>query len=405
MGVLSQAFERKAAGDPLALWEEMFRAGRSSKSGQVITLDAALKCSVAMGCILVRAACWSDTPLKLFRTEASGAINPATDDPRYDLMAAQPNPWSTSFEYLETLGIHQSLGNAYSFINRIGNGKIKELIPLNPTKVKKERNPDYSIIYKVTGDSGAVQIFPAEAIWHIPGPSWDGVLGLDTLVLAKEALGLSIATEESHAKLHAAGVRPSGTYSVEGSLNPLQYAALKAWIIKENAGAENAGAPMILDRGAKWLSTAMSGLDAQHLETRKFQIEEVSRFFRVMPIMIGYSDKTATFASAEAMFLAHDVNTRAPLCRRFELSANVNLLSAKDRAAGLGFKFMLNSTMRASHTDRANYFKAALGSGNAPAWMTQDEIRALEELNPMGGEAASLPARVITAAPAITPQE
>jgi HK97 family phage portal protein len=137
----------------------------------------------------------------------------------------------------------------------------------------------------------------------------------------------------------------------------------------------------------------MSGLDAQHLETRKFQIEEVCRFFDVMPIMVGYSDKATTYASAEQMFLAHVVHTLSPWYARIEQSADVNLLTEKERASGLYFKFVPAGLLRGAAKDRSEYFAKALGAGGGPAWMTQDEVRALEELNPFGGEASRLPPR------------
>ena len=284
-------------------------------------------------------------------------------------------------------------GNAYAFKNKVGS-KIAELILLIPSRVQKIQLADYSIMYKVTGASGAIQDFPAEAIWHVRGPSWDGLLGMDVMNAAREALGLAIATEETHATLHAKGVRPSGTYSVDGTLDPAQYTALKAWITKEFAGSENQGAPMILDRGAKWLQQSLSGLDAQHLETRNFQIQEVCRFLDVMPIMVGHSDKAATYASAEQMFLAHVIHCLSPWYARIEQSADINLLTAKERAAGYYFKFIAAGLMRGASKDRSEYFAKALGSGGSPGWMTPDEVRALEELNPMGGKAAELPSPV-----------
>jgi HK97 family phage portal protein len=270
--------------------------------------------------------------------------------------------------------------------------------------VEKVQRKDFSIIYKVTGESGAVQEFPAEAIWHVRGPSWDGVLGLDTLKLVREALGLAIATEETHARLHEKGVRTTGTYSVDGPLGKEQYQQLKAWLIKEAAGAENAGAPMILDRGAKWLSQQMTGLDAQHLETRRFQIEEVCRGMDVMPIMVGYSDKAQTYASAEQMFLAHVIHTLMPWYARIEQSADVNLLTAKEREQGLYFKFIATGLLRGSAKDRSEYFAKALGAGGSPPWMTQDEVRSLEELNPFGGTAAELPITTNASSPTPNPQ-
>lgn len=397
MGLLARGLERKGY-DTLDLFREIY-GGKASKTGQVINLESAFKVSVAFACLKVLSQGGAQVPFKLFReTEVAGLTNikPAKDHALYDLVATAPNDWTTSFDFRETLILHAALGNAYVFKNKVG-GRIVELILLDPSKVKKDQRADWSIIYKVTGISGAVQEFPAEAIWHVKGPSWNGVLGMEVLSLARDALGLAIATEESHASLHKKGVRPSGTYSVDGNLSPQQYKDLKAWIDKEMAGAENAGSALILDRGAKWFAQSMSGLDAQHLETRKFQIEEVCRFFGVMPIMVGYSDKAATYASAEQMFLAHVVHTLSPWYARVENSADVNLLTKQERKQGLYFKFVAAGLLRGAAKDRAEYYAKALGSGGSPAWMTQDEVRGLEELNPFGGAASALP--VTTNAP------
>jgi phage portal protein BeeE len=120
-----------------------------------------------------------------------------------------------------------------------------------------------------------------------------------------------------------------------------------------------------------------------------------------MPIMVGYSDKAATYASAEQMFLSHVVHTLSPWYARVENSADVHLLTKKERASGLYFKFMAAGLLRGAAKDRAEYYAKALGAGGSPAWMAPDEVRALEELNPFGGDAAKLP--VATNVPATTP--
>lgn len=404
MGFIARAVERKSM-TSLDLFTEIY-GSKASKAGATINLETAFKVSVVFACLKVLSQGGAQVPFKLFReTESNGMTKraPAKEHPLYDLVATAPNDWTTSFEFRERLILHAAMGNAYAFKNRVMGGKISELILLDPSKVEKVQEEDWSIKYKLTGKSGAVRIVSNDEIWHIPGPSWNGLLGMDVMTVAREALGLAIATEESHSKLHAKGVRPSGTYSVDGNLNKQQYADLKDWITKEMAGADNAGAPMILDRGAKWLSQSISGIDAQHLETRKFQIEEVCRFFGVMPIMVGYSDKAATYASAEQMFLSHVVHTLSPWYARVENSADLHLLTKKERASGLYFKFMAAGLLRGAAKDRAEYYAKALGSGGSPAWMTQDEIRGLEELNPMGGDAAILPVATNVPEPASTP--
>jgi HK97 family phage portal protein len=148
---------------------------------------------------------------------------------------------------------------------------------------------------------------------------------------------------------------------------------------------------MILDRAAKWLPNAMTGVDAQHIETRKHQIEEICRFVGVHPQKVFHSDKTSTYASAEEFRNAHREDTLGPWYARIEQSADKNLLTKKDRADGYYFKFVANALMRASAQARAEYYAKALGSGGHPGWMSPDEVRALEDMAPKGGDADKLP--------------
>jgi HK97 family phage portal protein len=386
MGRLARAVAERKASDPLAIWAEMLRAGAGTKAGQTVNLDTALKCGVALACLRVISQGVAQVPWKLFRegvATPSGLVPrvPARELPLYDVISTQPNDWQTSFEFRETMVMHAAFTHgAFAYKVRGLGGRVAELILLQPSTVQKIQREDWSIHYKVTGKSGAIQDFTADDVWHLPGMSWDGVEGLRVMSLAREALGLSIAMEESHAKLHANGVRPSGIYSVEGNLNTKQHDELKAWIQKEHVGAETGGV-MVLDRAAKFVSNLMTGVDAQHLESRRFQIEEICRFFGVMPIMVGYSDKAATYASSEQMFLAHVVHTLSPWYRRIEMSANVNLLTRKERAAGLYTKFMAAGLLRGDMKTTSDYLSRMVEKGI----MTRNEARELLELNPLEG--------------------
>mgnify|MGYP000934479843 CR=1 FL=1 len=395
MGFLSRALETKAS-DPLSVWAEMLKAGVTAKTGATINLENALRVATLFACLRVLSQGVAQVPFKLHRrTIADGLskIEAATGHPLYDLVTVAPNDWTTSYEFRETMMLHAALGNAYVFVNRV-DGKIAELILINPARVTVEQKDQFNRpVFTVTGDSGTKIDIPQEAIWHIKGPSWSGFAGMEMLKIAREALGLSISTEETHAKLHAKGVRPSGLYTVDKTLNPVQYGQLRKWIEAELGGSENQGAALLLDSGAKYVPTAMTGLDSQHLETRKHQIEEVCRFMGVMPIMVGYSDKTATYASAEQMFIAHVVHTLSPWYARIENSAAAYLLTKRERAAGHYFKFNANGLMRGSAKDRAEFYAKGLGSGGHPGWFSPDEVRELEDMNPMGGEAAKLPPR------------
>lgn len=386
-------------------WLELLEGGARSKAGPAITRDSVFRVSAAFACMREISQGLAQVPLKLMQDyEQDGLARKrvAREHPVHDLLAAKPNGWQTAFEFMETLGLHASLGNAYAFKN-IYRGKVAELFLLNPACVKAEQKDDYSITYKVRGKSGGEVDIDPSLIWHVRGPSWDGFLGLDMLNIAKEALGLSLSLEESHSTLHANGVRPSGVYSVDGTLSDQQQKALVAWL-KREASASSAGNPLVLDRGAKWLSTSMSGVDSQHLETRQFQIEEVCRFFGVLPTIVGYTgDKANTYASAEVMETAHKVRCLGRWYKRIQDSAKVNLLTDAERAKGFYPKFTTNALMAASAKDRAEFYAKALGAGGSPAFMSQDEVRELEDLDPMGGDAALLPVATNVAAPAPAP--
>ena len=372
---------------------DLFRllaGGMGTKSGASVSHQSALEVPAVLSCVRVISEGVAQVPFKVYR-QVGDKIMPAAEHPLYRVLHRKPNGWMTSFELRETMTIHCVMtGDAYAFINRV-RGEVRELIPFPPGAVNCKQKDDYSLEYQITAPSGKTMTVPQEAVWHWRGPSWDAVSGLDVVKMAREAIGLAMSAEESQARMQKNGAAISGTYSVEGTLNAEQYKAMRAWLEKEFDGAANMGKTKLLDRNAKFHPQSMTGIDAQLLETRKHQIEEVCRAFRVMPIMAGYSDKAATYASAEQMFLAHVVHTLSPWYERIEQSAECHLLTDAEVEAGYFVKFNAAGLMRGSHKDRSEYFAKALGAGGSPAWMTQDEVRALEELNPMGGDAAMLP--------------
>lgn len=398
MGMLARGVVETKASDPLAMWAEIAKAGRTSKAGPTVNLETAIRVAAFFACLRVLSQGVAQVPFKPFQeTEQNGLtkILPARTHSVYDLVTAQPNDWQTDFEFREQQMIHAAVGNAYAWKNVV-RGEVRELIPLNPGRMLVEQETEYTApTYKYTGKDGRVVQFPASQIWHLRGPSWTGFAGIDMLTVARDALGLSIALDDNVAGLHKNGVSPTGVYSVDGTLSPQQHKELTKWL-KDNAAEP--GTPLILDRGAKWLQTVMKSVDAQTKEMRDQQVQEVCRFMGVQPMMIGFTDKTATYASAEQFAIQHVVHTLGPWYTRIEKSADVNLLTKKERAAGFYFKHNANALLRGAVKDRGDYFSKALGSGGSPAWMTQDEVRALEEMNPMGGSAAELP--VTTNAPA-----
>jgi len=397
MALLARAFSQKS-GSTLDLLRQIYGSKQTS-TGKTVNINTAIEVSTVFACCRVIGEGIAQVPLKLMRESADGKVRvPAKDHRMYSKLAFRPNRWQTSFEYREMLAWHVVLtGNHFSFINRVG-GNIIELFPFTPGQVKVIRELNGDMSYEVTGDDGSKEIFPAASIWHVRGPSWNSWHGLEAVKLAREAIGLAMATEEAAGALHKNGVRPSGVYSIEGTLNPEQYKSLSNWIHSNIGGIENSGRPLVLDRQAKWVSTQMTGIDAQTLEMRRFQIEEICRFARVMPIMVGYSDKASTYASSEQMFLAHVVHTLAPWYQRLEQSIDANLLTEKDRRDGLYSCFVEEGLLRGSTVDTK---EAILGYVNGGI-LTPNEGRALLDKNPdidPDSDKLRIPANIVGAIP------
>ncbi|WP_157266594.1 phage portal protein [Azohydromonas aeria] len=362
-------------------WESFGFGGRA-KSGMAVTVDRALQVTVVLACLRVIAEGVAQVPFAIHRKRKgeAGGSDVADDHPLHWLLSRRPNPWQTSFEFFEQVVFHTALCGRFIAFKNVVRGQVRELIPFLPNEVQVEQDEFRRLTYRVTSRNGEYAVLSADQVWHVKGPAWDLKDGLQILNLAREAIGLSIAAEESHAVMHANGGQTSGVYSIEGTLNKDQYKTLRDWIATQVTG-DNRFRPFVLDRGAKYTPTTMTGVDQQHLEVRRHQVEEICRAFRCAPLMVGYSDKTATYASAEQMFLAHVVHCLAPWYRRLEMSIDVNLLTDAEMRSGLYAKFNPNGLMRGAHKDRADFYRSLFDMGA----INPNEIRALEEMNPYDG--------------------
>lgn len=357
-----------------------------SKSGALVSVETALQVSTAFACGALIAEGLAQVPLKLYRKErGKREVLPAEDHPLYVKLHRKPNDWMSSYELRETMGLHAAFtGQAFAFINRIGEGRrrrIAELLPLEPGRVTVKQDEDWTLRYEVRGLDGQMRVFPAESIWHWRVRSWNTYMGLAPVRLAREALGLAMAAEESQARLHEAGFQPGGLVTVPNVLDEKQYKDLRGWLEKNNAGASNAGRLMLLDRGASYTALANTAADSQSIETRRNQVEEICRTWRVLPIMVGHSDKTATYASAEQMFIAHLVYTMAPWYERVEQSANVQLLTDDELEQGYYFKHVTAGMLRGALKDTAEFLNKLVLNGT----LTRNEARELLERNPLDG--------------------
>jgi len=371
----------KSITSSLDLFREVY-GGRLSAAGVPINWQTALQVTTILSCARVKAEGLS-VPFRVYQ-ETGGGRKIATDHPAHLLISRKPNGWQTSLEFLETVSFHLDLTfNAFIFVNRVGIAReVRELIPIEPGRVRVEQRDDYSLRYFVRGKNGDEQEFGQDAIWHIRGPSWNSWLGMDPIYMTRNAIGLAVALEQGQSEGQKGSLQTSGVYTTKDKLTPEKYLQLAAWMDKHLPGGERAGKPMILDMDADFKRIIMSAVDQQLIETRKHQIEEMCRGMRVWPIMIGHAgDQSPTFASASEFFQAHKTYTLDPIYRRISQSANVNLLSEDDLRQGYYTKFVVNALMNANLKEKAEYYSKMLGSGGAKGWGTQNEVRDFEDMD------------------------
>ena len=220
----------------------------------------------------------------------------------------------------------------------------------------------------------------------IRGPSWAPHRSLDPAVIGREALGLAQATEETHARLHRNGAQPGGVLSTEQKLDKAQIEHLREAWQQAQGGLENRGRTAILAGGLKWEQTAMTGVDSEHLDTRKHQIEEIARLLGVFPIMLGHAgDQSPTFASADAFLEAHVRFTLQPWLKRVRAAIETQPLTKDERQAGYHVRIDTSELLRGSLKDRTEYYKAALGTNSSPRWLQPNEVREDDGWNPVPG--------------------
>jgi HK97 family phage portal protein len=376
--------ETKVADASDLTWTSLMGAPLS-KTGATVNVDTALRVSVAWACCQVLCEDVGKVPLKLLQEdEARESKEVARKHAVHKVISRRPNQWQTSMEWRETMLLHALLSKGgYSYINRGANGEVLELLPLMPGNVTPKQDSAWNVWYEVKDAKGKIADVPASRMHVVRGLSWNGVSGLDLMVHGAESLGLSMALEESQARLHGNGARPGGILTTSQTLTQTQIDRIKAQVATNYGGLANAFKTILLDAGLEFKPFAMTGVDSQHLETRRFQIEEICRFFRVFPAMVGFADKTATYASAEAFFTAHVVHSLQPWVTRWEQAIERDLLT-EEEVDQLGYrpKFFLNGLMRGDAAARAAFYESAITKG---CWMSRNDARRLEDMNPLPG--------------------
>ena len=298
----------------------------------------------------------------------------------WKLMVERPNSWMTPFEFREyAVSMAVLFGDFVAVKNGPTRGRnagiITELLPLVPGSWVVEQDPkSYALKYKITLAKNQTLELTDKDVFRFRGPpDTNGYSGAKPVKIARQSILLSSSLEKHQAQLATNGGRPSGILSSENKIKPEQAKLIKdAWT--EKFGASGEGGVAVLDGGWKFNTMTMTNVDAQHIETRKHQIEEIARLFYVFPQMIMQSDKTSTFASAESFFRAHVTYTLNPWVVRFEQAVDRDILAGVD-GGNLFADLEESQLLKGDFKDQADFNSKALGAGGTPAWMTQNEVR------------------------------
>ena len=358
----------------------------NSSSGKSVTERSAMQMTAVYACVRILSEAVAGLPLHFYRYKEDGSKEKAIDSNLYHLLHDEPNPEMSSFVFRETLMTHLLLwGNAYAQIIRNGKGEIIALYPLMPNKMSVDRDENGKLYYTYTRSdcepnamNGSSVVLEPKDVLHIPGLGFDGLVGYSPIAMAKNAIGLAIATEEFGSKFFANGAAPSGVLEHPGTIKDPSRVR-EAWQ-SQFGGSGNSGKVAVLEEGMKYTPISISPEQAQFLETRKFQINEIARIFRVPPHMVGDLEKSS-FSNIEQQSLEFVKYTLDPWVVRWEQSLSRSLLS-EDEKKRYFFKFNLEGLLRGDYQSRMNGYAIARQNG----WMSANDIRELEDLDKLSPE-------------------
>ncbi len=353
----------------------------SSTSGKRVNERTAMQMTAVYSCVRILSEAVAGLPLHLYRYTDTGGKEKAVDLQLYRLLHDQPNPEQTSFIFRETLMTHLLLwGNAYAQIIRNGRGEVIALYPLMPDRMSVDRDENGKLYYEYlvsqdephTLKEGTVRLSPRDVL-HIPGLGFDGLVGYSPIAMAKNAIGMAIACEEYGAKFFSNGAQPSGVLEHPGTLK--DPAKIRESWNATFGGSQNANKVAVLEEGMKYSPISIAPEQAQFLETRKFQIDEIARIFRVPPHMVGDLDKSS-FSNIEQQSLEFVTYTLDPWICRWEQSIVKSLLSDEEKKT-LFVKFNVDGLLRGDYQSRMQGYAVARQNG----WMSANDIRELENLD------------------------
>jgi HK97 family phage portal protein len=370
---------RRSLANPTRMILRAFGAMDDSPSGIDVTPENALTHSAVYASIRNISDDIAKMSLHLYEREPGGRRQ-ATDHPLYPILHDAANPHMTAIAFRSTMTGHAlTWGNAYAQIIRNNAGQITALYPLRPDRMTVTVNKEGDLEYLYHLESGAKPLSRSQ-VFHLPGFGFDGLRGYSMIALARDSIGLGMAQEKFGAKLFGNGARPGGYLKHPGKLSQPAHDRLVQAFENRHQGVDNSHRVAVLEEGMEFQSVGIPPEDAQFLESRKFQIAEIARWFR-MPLHKLQEMGAATFSNIEHQSLEYVMDTLLTWAVLWEQNISLQLLGAKDRGR-LFAKHNLNSLLRADFKTRMDGYNVARQGG----WMSANEIRALEEMNALPPE-------------------
>jgi HK97 family phage portal protein len=380
----------KASGDSqvgltnLQPWFMSSLMGIKSASGEFVTYETALRASCVLACLRILSEDIATLPLNLYeRTDTGTEL--ALDNPLHTLVHDMPNEETTSVEMRENMILNLvATGNSYNQVIRTA-GSVTEIWPLWAPGVITKRNDDGSMTFHYTPPLGGETVtLPGDQMWRTSILSaWGGITGRSMILLAREAIGLLLAAEKQAGRLYSNGAQiPGFLQGAPGvTYDKAQADALLASFNDAYRGAGNAFKTALLEDGLKYEKIGITAAESQFIESRKYQVTDVARIFRIPDIMLGISDgKSSTYASAEQFFLSYVKHTIMPWTVRIEQTMHRDLLLPSERKKFF-FKHNLGALVRADLAVRYAGYSSAITAG----WMCRNEARQLEDMNQVKG--------------------
>lgn len=353
-------------------------SGRSN-TGMRVSADTALRLSAVWACVRILSETLACMPFCMYRFNDDGSKTFITDHPIYRLFNKAPNAWQSPFEWREMLQAHLVLrGNAYCQIITDRKGVIIALEPLHPDRIKIEMLAGGEYRYRVLQPRGTDLVLGRGEVWHLKGMSFDGIMGLNPIELARDAVGMGLSAQEYGARFFQNNARPGGVIEFAGTFK--DQIARKTFIESWQSGQSglNQGKTAVLEHDMKYKEIGLNNTDAQFIEARKFQVTEIARMFRVPPHMIADLDR-ATFSNIEHQSLEFVLHTMTPHAERWESSIESSLLL--DTEDDIEIEFDFTSLLRGDHAARAAYYNSGINTG----WLTRNEARLMEGFDPKPG--------------------